>query len=59
MEDTIEVRERCIRPSVRIAKGSAKFLSSPEKIVQCIAGTVFQSTKIAVVKKMLLGREFV
>jgi hypothetical protein len=51
MEDMKEVRERCIRLSVQIVKRSAKSLSSLEKIVRCIAGTVFPSTKIAVVKR--------
>ena len=51
IDDTIEVRERCTRPSVRTAKRSAKFLLNLEKIARCIAGTVFPSTKIAVVKK--------
>jgi hypothetical protein len=59
IDDTIEVRERCTRPSVRTAKRSAKFLSNPGKIVQCIAGTAFPSIKIAVDKKMFLDREFV
>jgi len=45
-----EVLERCTRLSVQIAKKSAKSLSNPKKIVRCIAGTVFQSTRIAVVK---------
>ena len=59
IDDTIEVRERCIRPSVRTAKRNAKSLLNPGKIVPCIARTVFPSTKIAVVKKMFLGREYV
>jgi hypothetical protein len=50
MEDTIEVQEKCIRLSVPIAKGSAKSLSSPEKIARYIARTVFPSTKMPVVK---------
>jgi hypothetical protein len=54
-----EVLERCIRPSVQTAKRSAKFLSNPGKIVRCIAGTAFPSIKIAVAKKLLLGREFI
>jgi hypothetical protein len=45
------VIERCTRLSVQIAKKSAKFLLNPEKIVRCIARTVFQSTRIAVVKR--------
>jgi hypothetical protein len=52
IEDMIEVPERCIRLFVPIAKKNAKFLSNPEKIVRCIAGTVFPSIKIAVAKKM-------
>jgi hypothetical protein len=36
---------------VRTAKRSAKSLSNPEKIVPYIAGTVFPSTRIVVVKK--------
>jgi hypothetical protein len=55
----IEVQERCIKLFVRIVKKSVKFRSSPEKTVQCIAGTAFPSTKIAVVKKIFLGREFI
>jgi hypothetical protein len=55
IEDTTEVRERCIKPSVLTAKKSAKFLSNPGKIVRYIAGTVFPSTKIAVVKKVFLA----
>ena len=51
IEDTTEVRERCIRLFALIAKRSAKSPSNPEKIVRCIAGTVFPSTKIAVVRK--------
>ena len=51
IDNTIEVRERCTRLSVPTAKKSAKSLSNPGKIVRCIAGIVFQSTKIAVVKK--------
>jgi hypothetical protein len=57
IEDTIEVLERCIRLSVRTARRSVKSLSNLEKIARCIAGTAFQSTKIAVAKKMFLGRE--
>ena len=52
MEDTKEVRKRCIRLSVRIAKRNAKSLSSPEKIVRCIAGIVIQSTKPAADRKI-------
>jgi hypothetical protein len=55
IEDSKEVRERCIRLSVRIVKRSAKFLSNPGKIVRCIAGTVFPSTKIAVVKRKFIS----
>jgi hypothetical protein len=44
---------------VRTAKRNAKSLLNPGKIVPCIARTVFPSTKIAVVKKMFLGREYV
>jgi hypothetical protein len=47
IEDTIEVLERCIRLSVRIARRSAKSLSGLGKTVRCIAGTVIPSTKIA------------
>jgi len=36
---------------VPTAKKSAKSLSNPGKTVQCIAGSVFPSTKIAAVKK--------
>ena len=50
IEDTTEVREKCIRPFVRIAKRNAKSLSNPGKIVRCIAGTVSPNTKIVVVK---------
>jgi hypothetical protein len=57
-EDTIEVRERCIKPFARTAKRSAKFLSSPEKTVPSIAGTVFPSTKIAVAKRYFLAGSF-
>jgi hypothetical protein len=53
-----EVREKCIKPSVRTAKRSAKFLSSHEKTVQYIVGTVFPSTKIAVVKKIFPVESF-
>jgi hypothetical protein len=58
-----EVRERCIRLFVRTAKRNAKSPSNPEKIVRCIAGTAFPSTKIVVVRKRqrdsLSGRELV
>jgi len=60
MEDTKEVRERCIRLSARIAKRNAKSLSSPEKIARCIAGIVIPSTKPAADRKILeftLGRQ--
>jgi len=53
MEDTKEVQERCIRLSARIAKRNAKSLSSPEKIVRCIAGIVIPSTKPATDRKFL------
>jgi hypothetical protein len=36
---------------VQTAKKNVKFLLNPEKIVQYIAGTVFQSTKIAVAER--------
>jgi|WetSurMetagenome_2_1015567.scaffolds.fasta_scaffold137916_1 hypothetical protein len=48
---TTEAQERCIRPSVPTVKKSAKSLSNPGKIVPCIAGIVFPSTKIAAAKK--------
>jgi len=62
MEDTKEVRERCTRLSARIAKKNAKSLSSPEKIVRCIAGIVIPSTKPAADRKLLeftFGRQLV
>ena len=46
-----EVRGRCTRLSVQIAKKSAKFPSSQEKTVRSIAATVFQSIRIEVVNK--------
>jgi hypothetical protein len=59
IEDTTEVRERCIRLSVQTAKRNAKFLSNPGKIVPCIAGTAIPSIKPAVAKKMFPGWELV
>jgi hypothetical protein len=59
IDDTIEVRGRCIRLSARTARRNAKFRSSPGKIARCIAGTVFPNTRNAVVKKIIPGREFV
>lgn len=46
-----EVRGRCIKRSVRIAKKSARFLLSPEEIVPFIAKNAFQNAKTAVNKK--------
>ena len=43
-------REKCIRQLARNARKSAKFLSSPEKTVRFIAGTVFPSVKTKAVK---------
>jgi hypothetical protein len=53
MEDTKEVRGRCIRPSVRIVNGIARSLLSLEKIDRYIAGIVFPNTKKIVVKRGL------
>ena len=49
--DMTEVRARCTKLFVQIAKKSAKFPSNPEKIVRFIAENVFQSTRMAGVKK--------
>jgi hypothetical protein len=40
---------------VRTVKKNAKFLLNPGKIALCIAGTVFPSTKIAVVRLIFLA----
>jgi hypothetical protein len=50
-----EVRKKCIKPFVRTAKRSVKFLSNPGKIGQCIAGTVFPSTKSVLARKIFLA----
>jgi len=48
--DLAVARERCIRPSVEIARKSVKSLSSLEKTVLYIVRIVLQSTRIAAVK---------
>ena len=49
--DTIEGRVKCTKRCVQIARKSAKFLLSPEEIVQFTAKNVIQNEKIAAVKK--------
>ena len=46
-------RVRCIKRSVRIVRKNAKSLSSPGKTVRFTARTVFQSAKIAAVKRII------
>jgi hypothetical protein len=50
IENTTEVRKRCIRLFVRIAKRNAKFRSNPETIVPCIAGIAIPSTNLPAAK---------
>ena len=49
--DMTEGRGKCTKRSVRIARKSAKFLSSPEMTVRFTARNATQSARIAVVKR--------
>jgi len=48
--DSAELRAKCTRQPAQNARKSARFPSSPEKIVRYIARTAFRSVKTKAVK---------